>query len=71
MVKLGTIKFTNFTYPFCKWQLGFGWGRGRGVIICNWYDKGRERGWSRNWGNYCNEQKPEHLYLYFSFLLKN
>ena len=40
-------------------------------MIYNWYDKGKQRGWSRNWGNYCNEQKPKHLCFFFSFLLKN
>ena len=34
-------------------------------MIYNWYDKGKQRGWSRNWGNYCNEQKPEHLCCFF------
>ena len=41
-------------------------------MIYNWYDKGKQRGWSRKWGNYCNEQKPEHLCcFFFPFLLKN
>ena len=40
-------------------------------MIYNRYDKGKQRGWSRNWGNYCNEQKPKHLCFFFPFLLKN
>lgn len=39
-------------------------------MIYNWYDKGKQRGWSRNWGNYCNEQKPEHLCCFFFFSTK-
>lgn len=39
-------------------------------MIYNWYDKGKQRGWSRNWGSYCNEQKPEHLCCFFSFSTK-
>ena len=40
-------------------------------MIYNWYDKSKQRGWSRNWGSYCNEQKPEYLCYFFPFLLKN
>ena len=39
-------------------------------MIYNWYDKGKQRGWSRNWANYCNEQKPEHLCFFFPLSTK-